>query len=91
MKQALQNFRDRFKAILFDMDGTILLTNDAYWKAVDHALLNHGILVDAKERVALQNRICGLGLQKMAYALKTHYKVSVSTRDFHPTNQISYQ
>lgn len=74
----LSSFKAKYKAILFDMDGTIIMSDHAYRKAIYQALAKHKIFVPRDQEYALEKKIMGLGLDNMATELSKEFNLKIS-------------
>ncbi|HEX2978296.1 MAG TPA: HAD family phosphatase [Candidatus Babeliales bacterium] len=64
---------NRYKAVIFDLDGTIVDT-EHIWKRATKELLNHrGIAVSSEIELLLQEKLNGLALNQSCTFLKNHF------------------
>jgi HAD superfamily hydrolase (TIGR01509 family) len=76
------------KAIIFDLDGTILNTEPMWVRAAQTVLHDHGITLDAHAQKELENHVVGVGLQKVSHYLKTAYDLPESVEKLYDTQRL---
>ena len=66
----------KYKAIIFDMDGTIIDTEHIWKQAVRDVITSRGVVVDDALEQHLQNTLRGLALAKSCLFLKEKFNLS---------------
>jgi HAD superfamily hydrolase (TIGR01509 family) len=75
----MEKVRQKIKAVIFDMDGTIVDT-DSVWKLVNRQTLNaHGILDVTQEQKNRMKSFESLGLTKWAKMAKEEFQLEASS------------
>ena len=81
LTQEIQDLREKFKAIIFDMDGTVIDT-ERIWFSITHQVLNqHGVLYQPEEHNPFFESLSGIGLLEAVIALKDYFKIPHETED----------
>lgn len=65
----------KFKAIIFDLDGTIIDTENAWRRATDELIENRGIILSESEKHALHAMFNGYALKECCAILKNEFKL----------------
>lgn len=60
----------KYKAIIFDMDGTIVDTNNIWVQATDHVLSSRGITLTQKQEQELREKVSGLSIHESCKIVK---------------------
>lgn len=77
----MNDIKVKIKAIIFDMDGTIIKT-DHIWDKVTHEVLSKkGLAFIPEEKKAFYDSLTGMGLQHAAKALKQHFDLEETVED----------
>lgn len=66
----------KFKAIIFDMDGTIIDTSDIWHKINKKLIESKGITISSELEIDLKKRVHGLALDKVCSLVKEMYSLS---------------
>lgn len=74
----MNNIKTKIKAILFDMDGTIINTENIWKQVTIDFLASHGIIDLSSKDQKLLDSFSGIGLSKSADILKTTYKIPLT-------------
>jgi beta-phosphoglucomutase-like phosphatase (HAD superfamily) len=65
----------KYKAIIFDMDGTIIDSNDVWSAAMESYIKDQGIAYTKKLVKELTPQVCGLGLPESSKVMKSYLKL----------------
>jgi beta-phosphoglucomutase len=71
----MEEFKNKIKAIIFDMDGTIIKTEDAWQKITLGLLAQYGINDLTEDQKALLQSFSGMGMKSVAEQLKLHFNL----------------
>ncbi len=66
----------KFKAIIFDMDGTIIDTENIWRKATHHVITSKGITLTPHLEERLARELCGVALHKSCAVLKEMFDLA---------------
>jgi len=67
-----------YKAIIFDMDGTIIDTTHIWRQATKELITNHGIDFDHEQHQDLHMKLHGLGMKESCSIIKNHFNLNAS-------------
>lgn len=70
-----------YKAIIFDMDGTIIDTTHIWRQATKTLITNHGIDFDHELHQDLHAKIHGLAMKESCSIIKNHFNLHASVED----------
>lgn len=71
----------KFKALIFDLDGTIIANGNVWKKANKQILGARGIDVTDQELEAFDQKACGIGMHSTCSLLKKTYKLDDTVQD----------
>lgn len=71
----MERIKNKIKAVIFDMDGTIIKTEHYWDEATKQILFNRGIKDFSDEQNKLLISLSGIGLTKSAQILKQEFKL----------------
>ncbi len=77
----MKNVKNKIKAIIFDMDGTIIKTEHIWQKVTSDILTLHGITTITPQQEKLLGSLSGIGLPKSCYLLKSEFNLSPSIEE----------
>jgi mannitol-1-/sugar-/sorbitol-6-/2-deoxyglucose-6-phosphatase len=60
----------RYQAIIFDLDGTIVATEQVWEQATQQVIANRGFLATPEQKIAIKKQCAGLGLPQSCLAIK---------------------
>lgn len=91
-KEPMQLLHPAIKAIIFDMDGTIIQT-DALWNQITLATLEaHNVQVQTPQQYAFLEQLSGAGFVQALQALKEYFMIDIELEEFvEKTKKISHQ
>ena len=69
----MNNIKDKVKAIIFDMDGTIIKTEHIWNKATQKVVYNKGITTFTGKQLNLLKNLSGIGLDKASEIIKKEF------------------
>jgi beta-phosphoglucomutase len=79
-----KKMNNKIKAVIFDMDGTILNTEHVYNKVRQDFLLLHGApVLTPEEQKLLAKRCSGLGVKEFIKLLKADFRLQASVEELH--------
>jgi beta-phosphoglucomutase-like phosphatase (HAD superfamily) len=77
----MEDIKNKIKAIIFDMDGTIINTDDLWKQVIKQVLASHGVITLTAKNEKTLRETASSGLLKTASILKEEFKLSVSVED----------
>jgi HAD superfamily hydrolase (TIGR01509 family) len=78
MKQGFRSFAMKPKAIIFDMDGTIVDTEKIWQSATNRLLANNGIILSPEAHAELEHQFHGLAIHETCQLIKKVGNLDVS-------------
>ncbi len=83
----MEQVKNKIKAIIFDMDGTIIKTESAWQKITLDLLAHYGITTLTEEQEALLKSFSGVAMISVASQLKLHFNLddNIETIVMHKT------
>lgn len=79
----MENLKEKIKAVIFDMDGTIILTDHIWGEVVREYLHETGIRVFTAKDVQYLDSMSGMSMKSAAKSVKRHFGLP------HDTDQIA--
>lgn len=73
--------KNKFKAIIFDMDGTIIKTEHIWQQVTKGTLQKYGINQVPAEKANFVNNLAGMGLKEASHAIKEEFSLPDSVED----------
>jgi HAD superfamily hydrolase (TIGR01509 family) len=70
--------KNKFKAIIFDMDGTIIRSEDAWFRATKKILIDRNFITLSEKQIQSIDSMPGIGLIQSAELLKRDFKINDS-------------
>lgn len=67
------NIKTKIKAIIFDMDGTIIKTEHIWQQVTTGTLAKYGIHQIPEDKLAFVNNLAGMGLKEASHAIKEEF------------------
>lgn len=77
----MDNIKQKFKAVIFDMDGTILQTEHIWVQVVKSLFSHHGITSFNPEQEEFLRTLTGMGLHDASAKIKDFLKLEKSVED----------
>jgi len=77
----MERIKGKIKAIIFDMDGTIIDTEHLWQKVNEAMFLKRGIVLDQEELNHLFSKFSGAGLENTISAIKKELNINEPTED----------
>jgi len=71
----MERVKNKFKAVIFDMDGTIIKTEHVWDQAMKEVLFSKGIKNFTEKQHKLLESLSGIGLTKAAIVVKEEFKL----------------
>lgn len=77
----MEDIKNKIKAIIFDMDGTIINTDNLWKQVIKQVLASHGITTISEKSKAILKNTASSGLVKTASILIEEFKLQISVED----------
>ena len=77
----MERIKNKIKAIIFDMDGTIINTEHLWQKVNEAMFLKRGIILNQEELNEFFFKFSGVGLEKTISIVKEHFNLEDSVED----------
>jgi HAD superfamily hydrolase (TIGR01509 family) len=78
----MEDIKNKFKAVIFDMDGTIINTDDLWKQVIKQMLASHGVTTLTEKNKDLLKKTASSGLVKTAAVIREEFQLSISTEKF---------
>lgn len=77
----MESIKSKFKAIIFDMDGTIIKTEHIWRNVTKEVLVQRGFDTAKPEKIEFLNSLSGMGMHNAVTALKTRFNLADSVEE----------
>lgn len=80
-EKVMEDIKNKIKAVIFDMDGTIINTDDLWKRVIKQVLASHGITTISEKSKEVLRNTASSGLVKTASILIEEFKLQISVED----------
>jgi HAD superfamily hydrolase (TIGR01509 family) len=77
----MKSIKEKFKAIIFDMDGTIIQTEHVWGRVTSDFLIDHGVRNLTEDDKKFLENLAGVDLRKASHLVKERFNLEKSTEE----------